>query len=148
MECTEGNESQRFSLSQIVRENSDPVLYERLETLRRTLQEFGVPLRDDSRLAFYWAMNQLPNNWNLKRVVRELVLLHHLYNRTDYSRRLRLIVPSVKQHLRTFSNMTSEQIHMHIHQFVLPGIRWQTLLDHNILDPFMTVLALQQQQQQ
>lgn len=56
----------------------------RLKKIRKALNEILLPLRDDSRLAWAFARNQLGPEWNFCRVIHELALNHYMYNYTNY----------------------------------------------------------------
>jgi hypothetical protein len=74
---------------------------ERWEQLRTELyHKTGLPLRDDSRLAWCYATNTLGNEWSLQRVLDDLVWTSYLHEKTTYPLLKKEVLPVVKQNVQ------------------------------------------------
>lgn len=95
----------------------------RKDLLIKELSLLSLPLRHDSRLCSSYIYNQLGEDWDVHRVVKECATMHWLFSYTDYPHRCR-------DAFNYFSTVFSSGkcVHEFVKQNVQPHIKAQTII--------------------
>lgn len=78
-----------------------------LKHLSKCLALRGFQLRDDSRLAFLWATQRLPQSWTDVEVVHEICCQQWLCENTEYTKLSQPFLRALAEKMRTKYNMQS-----------------------------------------
>ena len=115
-----------------------------LRVLRaRTWALHATPVRNDSRLAFQYAINKLQPSWTLDHVAFELALTRYLYEHTEYPEMVRREMPRAISALKKRAGISHSVARSVAQVCAIPIIRLQAMR-HLAVPDVWPWMALQQ----